>query len=133
MKKMIDIFKRKTKKIDDKNTQKTSKEIIEYIITLDNKNFNEFINNYPLSVIDFWAPWCAPCRDLVPRFRRLSKIYKGKVAFGKLDIQKNPDIAKKYKIFAIPNISFFSFSYNSFYLLFDIIYPSHIFSLNFIF
>jgi len=106
---MIDIFKRKTKKIDDKNTQKTSKEIIEYIITLDNKNFNEFINNYPLSVIDFWAPWCAPCRDLVPRFRRLSKIYKGKVAFGKLDIQKNPDIAKKYKIFAIPHISFFSF------------------------
>jgi len=45
---------------------------------------------------------------LGPKFRRLLKIYKGKVAFGKLDIQKNPEIAKKYKILAIPHIVFFS-------------------------
>jgi thioredoxin 1 len=105
----MDIFKRKAKKINENNTKKTPVEVIEHIVTLDNKNFNEFIDKYPLSVVDFWAPWCAPCRELTPRFRRLLKIYKGKVAFGKIDIQKYPEVSKKYKILAIPHIIFFSF------------------------
>jgi len=106
---MIDIFKRKTQKINANNINKAPEEVIEYVVTLDKNNFNEFINKYPLSVIDFWAPWCVPCRELTPRFRRLLKIYGGKVAFGKINIQKNPDIAKKYRILAIPHIIFFSF------------------------
>ena len=59
--------------------------------------------------VDFWASWCAPCRVIAPRIRRLSKIYKGKVAFGKLDTQKNQDIAKQYKIMGIPHLAFFSY------------------------
>ncbi|KYK25657.1 hypothetical protein AYK25_05075 [Thermoplasmatales archaeon SM1-50] len=55
-----------------------------------------------MSLVDFCAPWCTPCQEMTPRLRRLSKIYKGKVAFGKLDIQNNQDIAKKYKIMGIP-------------------------------
>jgi thioredoxin 1 len=46
---------------------------------------------------------------MAPRLRRLSKIYKGKVAFGKLDTQKNQDIAKQYKILGIPHLMFFRF------------------------
>lgn len=79
----------------------------DYIITLDKKNFTEFITKYPISLVDFWASWCAPCREMAPRLRRLSKIYKGEVAFGKLDIQNNQDIAKQYKIMGIPHFIVF--------------------------
>jgi len=83
------------------------KEWPDHILTLEGNNFNKFIEKYPLSIVDFWAPWCTPCRVMAPRLRRLSKIYKGKVAFGKLDTQKNQDIAKQYKIMGIPHLIFF--------------------------
>jgi len=79
----------------------------DYVVTLDEKNITEFITKYPLSIVDFWASWCAPCRIMAPRLRRLSKIYKGKIAFGKLDIQNNQNIAKQYKIMGIPHLVFF--------------------------
>jgi thioredoxin 1 len=81
----------------------------DYVAILDQRNFDDFIQKYPLSIIDFWAPWCAPCKTMAPRLRRLSKIYKGRVAFGKLDTQGNPEIAKKYKIMGIPHLLFFSY------------------------
>jgi thioredoxin 1 len=80
----------------------------DHVLTLEGNNFSKFIEKYPLSVVDFWATWCAPCRTMAPRLRRLSKIYKGKVAFGKLDTEKNQDIAKQYKIMGIPHLIFFS-------------------------
>ncbi len=79
----------------------------DYVVTLDGKTIKEFIQKYPLSLVDFWAPWCAPCKELAPRMRQLSKIYKGKVAFGKLNIQENQDIAKQYKIIGIPYLVVF--------------------------
>lgn len=95
---------------DDSNQKAHSvKEWPDHVVTLEKNNFKKFIEKYPLSIIDFWAPWCAPCREMAPRLRRLSKIYKGKVAFGKLDTQKNQDIAKKYKIMGIPHLIFFRF------------------------
>ena len=81
----------------------------DHIISLDSTNFEDFICNYSLSVIDFYAPWCKPCRDIVPRLRRLSKLYRGAVAFGRIDIEGNKEIAKKYKISAIPYIALFSY------------------------
>lgn len=81
----------------------------DYVVTLDGKTFDEFIKKYPLSLVDFWAPWCAPCKAMAPRLRRLSKIYKGKVAFGKLNTQENQDIAKQYKVMGIPHLVFFRY------------------------
>jgi thioredoxin 1 len=81
----------------------------DYVVTLEGKNFNEFIQRYPLSLVDFWAPWCAPCKVIAPRIRRLSKIYKGKVAFGRLNTQKNEDVAKQYHIVGIPHLAFFRY------------------------
>jgi len=46
---------------------------------------------------------------MIPRFRRLSTIYNGKVAFGRLNTQQNEDISKKYKIMGIPHLAFFSY------------------------
>jgi len=81
----------------------------DHAVTLDAKNFNDFIEKYPLSAVDFWAPWCGPCRVMIPRFRRLSTIYNGKVAFGRLNTQQNENISKKYKIMGIPHLAFFSY------------------------
>ena len=50
----------------------------DHIITLSNKKFDDFINKYPVAIIDFWAPWCKPCKIIAPRIRQLSKMYKKK-------------------------------------------------------
>jgi len=103
------LFKHKQKVYDSNHKTLSVNKWPDYVVTLERKNFDEFIEKYPLSVIDFWAPWCAPCKVMSPRLRRVSKIYKGKVAFGKLDTQKNQDIAKQYKIMGIPHLVFFSY------------------------
>ena len=105
---VLGLFKRKVLRDPDRKVSSVGK-WPDYVVTLNGKNFNEFIQKYPLSLVDFWAPWCAPCRTMAPRLRRLSKIYKGKVAFGKLDTQANEDIAKKYKIMGIPHLMFFRY------------------------
>ena len=74
----------------------------DYVVTLQANTFHEFIQTYPVTLVDFWAPWCAPCRTMAPRLRRLSKLYKNEVAFGKLNIQDYQDIAKQYNILGIP-------------------------------
>jgi len=105
----LGIFKRKEGKHGFDQKVPSVDEWPDYVVTLDGKTFNEFIQKYPLSMVDFWAPWCAPCRVIAPRIRRLSKIYKGKVAFGRLNTPKNEDIAKKYHIMGIPHLVFFRY------------------------
>ena len=103
------IFKRKRNNSDPIQESPPTYEWPDYVVTLDRKNFNEFIQKYPLSIVDFWAPWCVPCKTIAPRVRRLSKIYKQKVAFGRLNIQKNEDIAKQFHILGIPHLGFFRY------------------------
>lgn len=102
------IFKWNKKQRERNKNIKFINEWPDYVVTLDEKNFDNFIKKYPLSLVDFWAPLCAPCKEIAPRLRRLSKIYKEKVAFGKLDTQKNPEVAKKYKVIGVPHLIFFS-------------------------
>ena len=85
------------------------KEWPDHTVTLNENNFNLFIQKYPLSVVDFWAPFCGVCKALVPKLRRLSVIYKGKVAFGRINISENKDISKCYKIMGVPHLAFFNF------------------------
>ncbi len=91
-----------------KKEEKTEKQDLpEHIKKLEDNNFNDFIQKYPLCLIDFWAPWCKPCRNMTPRIRRLNKLFKGQVAFGKINIQDNKKTAQKYKVMSIPNIIIF--------------------------
>lgn len=78
-----------------------------HIEKLEDENFNEFIGKYPICLIDFWAPWCQPCKSMNPRIRRLLKIFEGKVAFGKINTQNNKKTAEKYKVMSIPNLIIF--------------------------
>lgn len=59
-----------------------------------------------LSVVDFWAEWCAPCRAIGPVVEDLSKEYAGKVNIGKVNVDQNPQVSMQYGITSIPAILF---------------------------
>ena len=77
---------------------------IEKPIIVSDRNFDQTIKNYALVVIDCWAAWCAPCRAIAPIVEQLAKEYSGKVVFGKLNVDENPETQQKFGIMAIPTL-----------------------------
>jgi thioredoxin 1 len=71
-------------------------------------NFSDEIENGKgLSVVDFWAAWCGPCRMVAPVMEQLATDYTGKLKVAKLDVDANQQTAMKYNIRSIPSILFF--------------------------
>jgi thioredoxin 1 len=64
------------------------------------------LNSNKLTVVDFWAEWCGPCRAVGPVVEDLAKEYNGKVNIGKLNVDENPNTCQKYNITSIPTILF---------------------------
>ncbi len=58
-------------------------------------------------VVDFWAPWCGPCRMIGPIVEKLSEEFKDKVKFCKVNVDENQQMASKYKVMNIPMLIFF--------------------------
>jgi thioredoxin 1 len=70
-------------------------------------NFQEkVLSSDKLTVIDFWAEWCGPCRAIGPVIEELSKEYNGKVNIGKVNVDHNPQLSVNYGITSIPAILF---------------------------
>lgn len=77
-------------------------------VTLNDQNFEtEVLNSNLPMLVDFWAPWCAPCRIVEPIVEELAKEYEGKLKVGKLNVDENNKTASKYNIMSIPTLLIF--------------------------
>lgn len=72
------------------------------------QNFNAEVTKHKgLALVDFWAPWCGPCRMMAPVIEELAKQYEGKAKIGKLDVDANSNTAGQFGISSIPTLLFF--------------------------
>ncbi len=78
------------------------------VIEITDQNFEEEVlkSDVPTEV-DFWAPWCGPCKMVSPIYDKIAKEYDGKFKFCKIDVDKYQQVAGKYKISSIPMQKFF--------------------------
>jgi thioredoxin 1 len=75
------------------------------VLTATDSNLEtEVLKNTELTLVDFWAEWCGPCRALAPTLDALADEYQGKVKVYKLNVDENPDSAQKFKVRGIPTV-----------------------------
>jgi len=78
------------------------------LIEINDKNFEEEVLKSSIPVlVDFWAPWCAPCRAIAPIIEELAEELEGKVKVCKLNVDENPITPGKFGIRAIPTLMIF--------------------------
>jgi thioredoxin 1 len=100
----------KHKKLAELQKEAASKAMMSSItepIVLTDSNFASEVTKYPIMLVDFWAPWCGPCRMVSPIIEQLSREYSGRVAFGKVNVDENQRIAASFGIQSIPTLMIF--------------------------
>ncbi len=76
-------------------------------LELTDSNFKtEVLDKDKLTVVDFWAEWCGPCRAIGPVIEELAHDYEGSVTIGKVNVDHNPQVSSDYGITSIPAILF---------------------------
>ena len=81
-----------------------SKNVVEF--TSDNWQTEVVQSTQPV-LVDFWAPWCGPCRQLTPIVDRIADQFAGRVKVGKVNVDENSDLAIKYDVTTIPRVLLF--------------------------
>ena len=84
------------------------REVATGVMEINDDNFEDEVLKCNLPVIvDFWVPWCGPCRMIAPITEKLAKEYAGRIKLCKLNVDDNPLTASKYQVMSIPQIMFF--------------------------
>ena len=77
-------------------------------ITVTDDTFaDEVLNSDKPVLVDFWAEWCGPCRMVAPVLDEIAAVHKDAITVAKVNIDENPQVAQRYQILAIPNMSVF--------------------------
>ena len=79
------------------------------IVTLTAENFEQEVIKSPTPVlVDFWAEWCGPCKMIAPVLEDIAKEHAGKLQIAKLNVDDNPNIARRYDVMSIPTLLLFT-------------------------
>lgn len=77
-------------------------------VELNNENFeNEVTNSDKLVLVDFWAPWCGPCLVIGPVVSEIAEEYKDKLKVGKVNVDQNDELQRRFNVMSIPNLKIF--------------------------
>ena len=101
-----EIAKIMQKKLDAMINQKAQPKIEPGIIDLNNSNFEQIISSENLTLVDFWAEWCGPCKSMHPIFESLAKQYPN-VKFARVNVDQNQNISMKFAVQSIPTFIMF--------------------------
>jgi thioredoxin 1 len=78
------------------------------IVTLSDATFDETVKSADTAVvIDFWAEWCGPCKMIAPALEEIATEHAGKLQIAKLNVDDNPDTARRYDVMSIPTLLVF--------------------------
>ena len=68
--------------------------------------FDEAVKAAPVAMVDFWAEWCGPCKMLSPAIEELAAQYEGRALVAKVNVDEEPDLARRFGIMSIPTVVF---------------------------
>jgi thioredoxin 1 len=101
------INEKRMKKLQQIMNEKELLKNIKDPLNLDDSSFFQTISKFPLLLVDFWAPWCGPCRMMSPLIDQIGKEYMGKLVVGKVNVDENRAISRQFGISSIPTLILF--------------------------
>ena len=101
------INEKRMKKLQQILNEKELMKNIKDPLNLEDSSFFQTISKFPLLLVDFWAPWCGPCRMMSPLIDQVGKEYMGKLVVGKVNVDENPKISRQFGISSIPTLILF--------------------------
>lgn len=76
------------------------------VIHFTKEGFDKAVPAAPIAMVDFWADWCGPCKMLGPTIERLGAAYEGKALIGKVNVDDEPELARRFGVMSIPTVVF---------------------------